>query len=70
MLLLYNDFNDNSNAECPAFDTNPYNVSSRDDIDTSVNDAEPWTVFIHIRDVVACIRGLIGLMNALCLHNI
>ena len=53
-----------------AFDTNPCNVSSKDDIDASGNDGDPWKVFIHTTDVVASIRGLIGLMNASYLDDI
>ena len=38
LLLVYNDFNDLPNGVCPAFDTNTYNVSTTDDIDSNVND--------------------------------
>ena len=70
LLLLYNDFNDKSNGECTAFDTNPCYISSRDDIDARVDDGGPWAIFIHATDVVASICGLIGLTNASCLDDI
>ena len=70
LLLLYNDFNDKWNGECTAFDTNTCYISSRDDIDASVEDGDPLTIFIHTTDVVASIRGLIGLPDESYLHNI
>ena len=57
-------------AEYARFDTNTCNVSSRDDIDTTADDDDPWTVFLHTTDVLASIRELIGLTNSLHLHII
>ena len=60
--------NDFSNGESAVFDAN--NVSSKDDIDASIDDDDPWTVSISAMHAIAGIRGLAGSMNVLDIHVI